>query len=198
MTPASLASSKRRPSAGSGLLILCLLALAGGCHKRTALAAPPLVIVPVPEEPAPAPPAPAETKSEPAPAPPTVTETKPAKATRKAAPHKSGVGATPAPAPADSSVVPAPKPPAPTMSPQLSSEDQADYQRKTDDNIKSAETNLHLAEGRQLNAAQIDLREKIQAFLSEARDAMRAADWEGASNLASKAYVLSAELANSL
>jgi hypothetical protein len=91
-----------------------------------------------------------------------------------------------------------PKPAAPQISPQLSAGDQASYQRKTADDISTAEANLQRAGGRQLNAAQQDLIEKIRSFLGQSRDAGKGGDWIRAQNLSQKARLLSAELIDSL
>ncbi len=66
------------------------------------------------------------------------------------------------------------------------------------EDISLAERNLRAASGKQLNAAQLDLLEKIRGFLVQAREASRAGDWLRARNLAQKAQVLSNELVNSL
>jgi hypothetical protein len=89
-------------------------------------------------------------------------------------------------------------PPVPQISPQLSPSDQAAYQRKTGEDISVAESNLHQTQGRQLNAAQADLSDKIRSFLAQSRDASKRGDWASAQNLALKARVLSIELINSL
>ena len=60
-----------------------------------------------------------------------------------------------------------------------------------------AEENLQKAGGRQLNAAQKDLTEKISGFLAQAHEAILADDWVRAQTLAEKARVLSVELVNS-
>jgi len=64
-------------------------------------------------------------------------------------------------------------------------------------NITTAEKNVQLATGRQLNPAQKDLVEKINGFLGQAHEAIRADDWVRAQNLAEKARVLSNELVKS-
>jgi len=89
-------------------------------------------------------------------------------------------------------------PTAPQISPQLSPSDAAALQRKTGEDISVAENNLHQSEGRQLNAAQSDLTEKIRSFLAQSRDAGRDGDWSRAQNLAQKARLLSVELISSL
>ncbi len=176
------------PSRQTAIVLLCFAVILGvsGCRRRTAHAAPPAV-APAPPAVVPAPPA------EPAPTASTPPEIKPETA--------------PAPAPAPPPVRPAParqrppdppKPAPPQISPRLSPEEQAVAERRTSDDISVAERNLQAAYGKQLNASQHDLVEKIRGFLGQAREAMRAADWVRARNLAQKAQVLSVELVNSL
>ncbi len=64
--------------------------------------------------------------------------------------------------------------------------------------MTAAEKNLQAAAGKQLNAAQKDLVEKINGFLGQAHEAIVAGDWVRAKNLAEKARVLSDELVKSL
>jgi hypothetical protein len=90
------------------------------------------------------------------------------------------------------------RPTAPQISPQLSPADQANYQRKTGEDISAAESNLQQTAGKPLNAAQLDLTEKIRSFLTQSRDASKDGDWGRAQNLAQKARLLSVELINSL
>ena len=80
----------------------------------------------------------------------------------------------------------------------MSPRDQADAMRHTTDDIRSAEKNLQLANGKRLNASQTDLVEKVKGFLSQAHEAIRANDWVRARNLALKAEILSTELIKSL
>ncbi len=166
------------------VLLLCAVILgASGCKKRTAHAAPPVPAPAPPAEPAPATPAPPEPKSEPQPEP------------APAAPPVTPPPAKPAP------VKPRPDPPKPAppqISPGLSPEEQATAERRTREDINAAEHNLQAAYGKQLNAAQHDLVEKIRGFLGQAREAIRASDWVRARNLAQKARVLSVELIQSL
>ena len=84
------------------------------------------------------------------------------------------------------------------MSPRLSPSEKAEYERKTQAAITTAEKNLQLANGKQLNATQQDMVEKIRGFLAQAREAIGEGDWLRAQNLAQKAQVLSVELVNSL
>src|SRR5579864_5070812 len=91
-----------------------------------------------------------------------------------------------------------PRPPAPQITPQMSPGDEADLQKQTNQYVADAEKNLHRADGRDLNAIQRDMVEKIHGFLGQARDAIKTPDWTRARNLAQKAYLLSVELANSL
>ncbi len=188
------------------LLAIALIALASGstgCQKRAAQAAPPLVIVPTGSQPT-APTTPAETTTNP-------TEIKPAETVPAPAPglvvppaKKSSTRSTaPRTAPAEPPATPpaettAPKPTPPRMSPRLSPAELAEYERKTNAAINAAEKNLQTAYGKQLNSEQNDVLEKIRGFLGQAREAMRAGDWQRAYNLAEKARVLSVELVNSL
>ena len=87
---------------------------------------------------------------------------------------------------------PEPEPQPPQIAPQLSAKAQAAAVRTTTDDIRVAERNLQTAYGRQLNASQSDLVEKIAGFLAQAHEAIRTGDWVRAQNLAQKAQVLSA------
>ena len=155
------------------LLLAATLAVSG-CKKRTVHAATP------------APPA------EPAPTPEPKPETPPAPSLSPApiSPPAKPAPAKPRPDPA--------KPAPPQISPGLSPQEQAAAERATNEDINVAERNLQAVYGKQLNAAQHDLVEKIRGFLGQAREAMRASDWVRARNLAQKARVLSTELLNSL
>jgi hypothetical protein len=171
---------------------------AAGCGtKHIVRAAPPSVSVPPPEEAPPLPPPPTpppmETKTEePPPEVPAPEEPPPAPAKRPAPRPRPAQPETADPGP--------PKPAPPQISPQLSPKDLAAAQSNTRSNIKTAEDNLQLASGRQLSlsAAQKDLVEKINGFLSQAHEAIIADDWVRAQNLAEKAGVLSNELVKSL
>jgi outer membrane biosynthesis protein TonB len=168
--------------------LLCVLALgSAGCRKRSVHAAPPAIVSvpPAEPEPEPKPAAPPETKPATTPAPPSAISVPPA----KPAPAK------PRPAPPEPMQ---PKPAPPQLSPRLTPEQQAEAERRTNDDIALAEKNLVLAAGRTLNSAQQDLVEKIRGFIGQAREAIRASDWVRARNLAQKAQVLSNELVNSL
>ncbi len=175
----------------------------GGCaHKSVHAAAPaapvsaeserPMTTAPdtsaTPPVESPAPPPALPVASTPAPPPVAIPTTKPS------APRKPASG-QPA---AEIEPAPASHPPAPQISPQLSPSDQATYQRKTSDDISVAESNLQRTTGKQLNAAQQDLTEKIRSFLSQSREASKDGDWARAQNLAQKARLLSVELINSL
>jgi hypothetical protein len=116
-----------------------------------------------------------------------IPQTKPAPA-----PHKPT-----ATQPEQSSEQPA-HPPAPQISLQISPGDQTSYERKTNEDLSVAERDLQQASGKQLNAAQQDLVEKIRSFLNQSREASKAGDWARAQNLAQKARLLSDELVNSL
>jgi hypothetical protein len=89
-------------------------------------------------------------------------------------------------------------PPAPRIAPQLSRGDQQAYQHRIDDDSSVAQKNLQSSSGRQLNAAQQDLVDKIRGFLDQSREAGKEGDWARSENLAQKARLLSVELINSL
>jgi hypothetical protein len=99
---------------------------------------------------------------------------------------------------ADASAGPSAHTPAPQISPQLSANDQASYERKINDDVTLAEKNLQEANGKQLSAGQHDLVEKIRSFLTQSREASKSGDWTRAQNLAQKARLLSIEFVNSL
>jgi type IV secretory pathway VirB10-like protein len=169
------------------------LGMAGCANKRIVRAAPPSVSTPPPEETTPtltpiAPP-PTETTMEP---PPVITPPLPLPGPAKApAPPRPRV------APSESAEPAPPKPVPPQISPQLSARDLESARANTTLNMTTAEKNLHMADGRQLNAAQKDLTDKISGFLAQAHEAIRAGDWVRALNLAEKARVLSDELVKS-
>lgn len=180
-------------------LLLCLLALAGaGCRKRTVQAAPPVVVSQpaASAESAPAKPEPETKTATPAPVNPAPAPVVPTSKPPSPRPVNNGSKPpTPAPAPAETA---SPKPAAPQISPRLTSAEQAEYQHKTQEAIAAAEQNLQQAYGRKLNAAQLDMMEKIRGFLAQSREAGRGADWVRALTLAQKALVLSNELAGTL
>jgi outer membrane biosynthesis protein TonB len=155
--------------------------VSASCQKHTVQAAPPVSGPPVTTEPAAKPPA----ETTPAPLPETPPPVKPP-------PHR------PSPPPKETPEPAPPKPAAPQISPQLSPEDLAEYQKKTNEDLAAAEKNLQRANGRQLNATQHDLVEKIRSFFGQSREAIEVSDWIRARNLAQKAHVLSVELVNSL
>ncbi|HXX46030.1 MAG TPA: hypothetical protein VEJ38_14975 [Candidatus Acidoferrales bacterium] len=188
----------------AALLLACAtLPALGGCSEKTVHAAVPAAPVPTeeamrpmttapdtdatpPPENATAPPPAVPVAAAPAP-PVTIPAAKPSAPRRPVSEQAS----------ADAESQPT-RPPAPQISPQLSPYDAATYQRKTSDDISVAESNLQQTNGKQLNAAQSDLAEKIRSFLSQSHDAIKDGDWARAQNLAQKARLLSAELINSL
>jgi len=179
----------------AGLLLAAAFAL-GGCQRNIVKAAPPSVSTPPESVPPPAtPPPPAPTTPVPA------SEPKPQPQPSTPPANANPAPVRPKPAPSTGPAPPAPqepKPQAPEIAPELSPQQlSADEQRTTVD-IQAAEKNLQLASGRQLNAAQEDLVEKVRGFLSQAHDAVREGDWVRASNLAHKAHILSDELVKSL
>lgn len=90
------------------------------------------------------------------------------------------------------------RPEAPQISPQLSPADQAQLEKETNQLIADSEQNLQRTNGRDLNASQKDMVDKINGWLDQSRDAVRTSDWARAKNLAQKAYLLSLELVKTL
>jgi hypothetical protein len=182
-------------------LACCLAFAAAGCAHKTVHASAPV----------PAPPAPAVAEAErPMTIAPDTDAVPPVEDT--AAPPVVADDAAPPPAPVATARAPrkpaeppvpgtatetASRPPAPQISPQLSQVDQASYERKTNEDVSAARKNLQAAQGKQLNAAQQDLLEKIRSFLAQSLDASKSGDWARAQNLAQKARLLSTELINS-
>jgi hypothetical protein len=182
-------------------LVACGLSLAtGGCAQKSVHAAPPASTAPVPVEAA----RPMNTAPDTDAAPPVETVTAPPAVPTTSTPPPVAIASAkpaaprkPAGPPAAEPETPA-HPPAPQIAPQLSPSDQASYERKTSDDTSVAEKNLQETSGKQLNAAQQDLVEKISSFLAQSREASRGGDWAQAQNLAQKARLLSAELVDSL
>jgi hypothetical protein len=102
-----------------------------------------------------------------------------------------------APAPAAESGGAA-KPEIPAMAPQLSAADSSAAQQQMTSSLAVAEKNLAYSQGKKLNSTQTDLAAKIKEFVDDARAAGREGDWTRARSLATKAQVLSEELASSL
>jgi hypothetical protein len=176
-------------------VLICLMA-GGlvGCKRNIVSAAPPSVAAPPP--PAPEPQPQPEIVTPPAEAKETIpVEPLPPPAPEPEEPAPPPVRPKP-PAPAEAEA-PA-KPEAPQISPQLSPAQLANAQRRTSDAVRVAERNLQIAGGKNLNASQKDLLEKVRGFLAQAHEAILAVDWVRAQNLAEKAQVLSAELIKSL
>jgi hypothetical protein len=189
------------------LLASALPFAATGCGHKTVHAAAPASAAPSPAAAAPERPMntapdttaqpPAEAISTPPPVIPAASTAPPAVSVpaKKLPPPRKPSGGQAAP---DNGAESADHPPAPQISPQLSPQDQAAYQRKTDEAVSTAEKNLQQASGKQLNAAQQDLVDKIRGFLADSRNATKAGDLARAQLLAQKASLLSVELINSL
>jgi hypothetical protein len=198
--------SRNTKTTGLIVLLSCGLSLAmTGCGK-TVKASPPVAAMPMPlpadskpitniapdttatppevaEAPPPTPPPAAV-----APLPVTSSHSKPAPP-----PHRQSTETQTAETPAEQT-----RPPAPQISPELSPNDQYTYSRKTEEDLNVAGKNLQQSADKRLSAAQHDLVEKIQSFVSQSREASKAGDWARAQNLAQKARVLSVELVDSL
>lgn len=188
------------------LVLCCASIFAAGCARKNVQATPPVASPPTPslsqiERPmtiAPDTDASPPTESTPV-TPPTVAVEEPATPpitipATKAAPNPRKPPEPPVEAAAETPS----RRTAPVISPQLSPGDQASYERKTGEDVGVAEKNLQGAQGKQLNAAQQDIVDKVRSFLAQARDASKSGDWARAQNLAQKARALSVELVNSL
>jgi hypothetical protein len=90
------------------------------------------------------------------------------------------------------------KPEAPVIAPQLTPEETNAARQQMVQSLSVAEKNLARSQGRTLNSNQSDLASKIKGFIGDARSAGKEGDWTRARNLATKAEVLSVELAASL
>ena len=90
------------------------------------------------------------------------------------------------------------KPEAPVIAPQMSDAEASAARQQTTSSINEAEKNLARSQGKTLNATQSDLAAKIKQFIGDAQSASREGDWTRARSLATKAQVLSEELASSL
>jgi len=187
------------------VLLCAALPFAAGCKKKNVQAAPPAdtppgaTTPPTAETKAAPPVVKTDSKTQPAPTP-TLTVPPP-----KSAPSKSKTAPSPgtqppaaAPPTPPEAEPPPPRGAPPQISPRLSPKEQADYERRTNDDITTSEKNLGRVGNRELNVAQRDMAEKIRGFLAQAREAMRANDWVRARTLAQKARLLSIELVNSL
>jgi hypothetical protein len=101
-------------------------------------------------------------------------------------------------APSTNQNAPAARPDTPQIVPGLSTQESISLQRETDLSVSAAERDLAATAGKSLNTTQSDLASKVRSFISDAREAGRAGDWERARDLAKKAQVLSEELVGSL
>jgi outer membrane murein-binding lipoprotein Lpp len=90
------------------------------------------------------------------------------------------------------------KPEAPVIAPQMSDAEVSAARQQMTSSLNEAEKNLARSQGRTLNATQSDLAAKIKQFIGDAQSASREGDWTRARSLATKAQVLSEELASSL
>ena len=100
----------------------------------------------------------------------------------------------PAPVPDNS----ADRPEAPVIAPQMSDAEASAARQQMTSSLNEAEKNLARSQGKSLNATQSDLATKIKQFIGDAQSASREGDWTRARSLATKAQVLSEELASSL
>jgi outer membrane murein-binding lipoprotein Lpp len=90
------------------------------------------------------------------------------------------------------------RPEAPVIAPQMSDAEASAARQQMTSSLNEAEKNLARSQGKTLNATQSDLATKIKQFIGDAQSASREGDWTRARSLATKAQVLSEELASSL
>lgn len=190
----------RRSTFATRVVAAGLALLSAGCVRHRTVALPPITQAPQPTQSATIPPL--ETTKPADTSPPVVTTQPPVTQTSPDTPPVTTtppVDAPPKPdaAPKKPAAEP-PRPPAPQITPQLSPSDEAVLQKQTNQYISDAEKNLHRSDGRDLNANQRDMVEKIHGFLGQAREATKTPDWTRARNLSQKAFLLSVELSNSL
>jgi hypothetical protein len=106
--------------------------------------------------------------------------------------------ARPRVAPAPAAENNADRPEAPVIAPQMSAAEASAARQQMTSSISAAERNLARSQGKTLNPTQSDLATKIKQFIGDAQSASREGDWTRARSLATKAQVLSEELASSL
>jgi hypothetical protein len=178
------------------LLICGAAPIWAGCGRNIVRAASPSVVPAPPVEPRPANSSASGPAAEAIPAPEI-----PQPAPELIPPPAADPAPPPRPRPATAATPPESPAPNPVLAPQitpaLTAADQTRLSRLATDQIRVAERNLQAATGRRLNSVQDDLFQKVQGFLSQAHEAIRANDWVRAQNLAEKAQVLSAELVKS-
>lgn len=188
----------------AGLLALCGIALAAaGCAEKNARAKAPVSAAPAPSAETERP---MNTAPDTSAAPPVEAVNPPALSPAEAVPPPVPIPSKKPPAPRrpaagqpamDVSSEPPAHAPAPQISPEISPRDQQSYERSTGNDITVAQKNLQDASGKQWNAAQQDLVDKIRSFLTESLEASKDGDWARAQTLAQKARLLSVELINS-
>ncbi|HLW81409.1 MAG TPA: hypothetical protein VKS20_05145 [Candidatus Acidoferrales bacterium] len=179
---------------GTCAVAASLLFLCSGCAHRHAHAAAPVTVPPVPPSPVPTPSTTKPQVSIPAPTTPApknpVSTTPPPELNPKPENPKRPETSPPVSEPT--------RPAAPQISPQISPSDQSQLQQRADKLIANAQQNLHRFDGRQLNSTQKDMVDKIRGFLAQAQDAIGTSDWERATRLSEKAYLLSLDLLKTL
>ena len=85
-----------------------------------------------------------------------------------------------------------------TLVPELSAQETAAAQQQFSESVANAERNLAIAKNKNLSVPQANAVSKVNAFLTEAREASAEGDWGRARNLAKKAQILSEDLVASL
>lgn len=186
---------RRTLKLASSALSTCVVAASlslfcAGCSQHKVHAAAPVAVPPVPPSPIPT----QDNSKSPAsiPAPTTPAPANPA--TNGSSPNLNSTPDNPK-KPATSPPPSEPeRPAAPQISPQISASDESQLQQQANRYVATASENLHRSDGRDLNATQKDMVDKIRGFLDQAQQAIQTSDWERAKNLSQKAYLLSLDL----
>jgi hypothetical protein len=193
---------RRRLKLAISALGMCVLAASlsifcAGCAQNKVHAAAPVTVPPVPPSPVPT----QDTSKSPAsiPAPTTPAPVNPASTTSASSPPLNSTPDSPKkPVTAPPASSEPERPAAPQISPQISASDQSQLQQQANQYVANAGENLHKADGRNLNATQKDMVDKIRGFLDQAQQAIQTSDWQRAKNLSQKAYLLSLDLVKTL
>jgi len=194
---------RRRVLGESLALAACVVALgAAGCARTPALA-PTVAVAPPPAAPEPAPAvAPAPPVAPPAVAPPPAVTPPTVPSAPLVGPPPTPPGPTvlkkdaPVPPPV-APLSPAPVPPPRVLAPQVGGEEEARLSREVRTRLEGAEKAVGLIDQKRLGVPQLETYATIQSFLSKAREAVVARDYQRALTLADKAQTLATDLSRS-
>jgi hypothetical protein len=103
----------------------------------------------------------------------------------------------PVPPPPVAPLSPAPVPPPRVLAPQVGGEEEARLSREVRTRLEGAEKAVGLIDQKRLGVPQLETYATIQSFLSKAREAVVARDYQRALTLADKAQTLATDLSRS-